>query len=161
MEPKPMSHSLFIMTQVMQPTDANVYGNVHGGSIMKLVDVAGAYSAMRHCRRPVVTVAIDSMSFRAPVHIGDIVTATARVTGVGHTSLEVTVTVEAENPLTGQRTHTSTAHLVYVALDEHGQPVPVPPLLAETEEERRELEAAAQRRRARLALRASQGTQAG
>lgn len=151
-----MGESLFVMTQVMQPTDANVYGNVHGGSIMRLVDVAGAYSAMRHCRRPVVTVAIDSMSFQAPVHIGDIVTATAKVTGVGRTSLEVTVRVEAENPLTGRRLHTSTAHLVYVALDEQGQPTPVPPLLAETEEERQEMEAAAQRRKVRLALRTVQ-----
>ncbi len=152
-----MSQSLFVMTQVMQPTDANVYGNVHGGSIMKLVDVAGAYSAMRHCRRPVVTVAVDSMSFNAPVHIGDIVTATAKVTGVGRTSLEVTVRVEAEDPLTGQRVHTSTAHLVYVALDDEGRPTPVPPLLAEDDEERRELEAAAQRRKVRLTLRAAHG----
>ncbi len=155
MEPKAMGESLFVMTQVMQPTDANVYGNVHGGSIMRLVDVAGAYSAMRHCRRPVVTVAIDSMSFKAPVHIGDIVTATAKVTGVGHTSLEVTVLVEAENPLTGEKVHTSTAHLVYVALDDNGKPAPVPPLTAETEEERREIAAAAERRKLRLALRAA------
>jgi uncharacterized protein (TIGR00369 family) len=121
----------------MGPEHANNLGNVHGGWIMKLVDEAGALACMRHAQRRVVTVAIDSMVFREPIRIGDLVRLTAELTSVGHTSMEVEVQVEAQNPITGERARTNNAYLVYVALDDSGRPAEVPPLLAETEDQRR------------------------
>ena len=107
---------------------------------MKLADEAGALACMRHAQRKVVTVAIDSMVFRQPIRISDLVILRAEVSYTGRTSMEVTVEVHAENPLTGEQTHTNTAYLVYVALDDNGRPTSVPPLLAETEEEKQKLE---------------------
>jgi uncharacterized protein (TIGR00369 family) len=140
LEPQPMSASRSIISQVMLPDDANPMGNVHGGSVMKLVDVAAAVAAMRHCRRQVVTVALDHMSFLEPVYIGDLVTITSYVRYVGRTSMLVGVTVEAEDPAGGRRVHTSSCVMTFVALDEHGHAVPVPPLLAETPEEEAHME---------------------
>jgi uncharacterized protein (TIGR00369 family) len=139
------------IAQLMQPEHANNLGNVHGGWIMKLVDEAGALVCMRHAQRRAVTVAIDSMVFHNPIKIGDLVTLNAELTYVGHTSMEVEVQVEAENPLTGERTHTNTAYVVYVALDDNGQPASVPTLIAETNEEKSKLEEARQRQAERLA----------
>lgn len=138
--PRPMSASRSVVSQVMLPNDANPMGNVHGGSIMKMVDIAAAVAAMRHCRRQVVTVALDHMSFLEPVYIGDLVTITSQVEYVGRTSMLVRATVEAENPASGRRVRTSSCVLTFVALDEGGRPVPVPPLLAETPEEEELLE---------------------
>ncbi|PWH11940.1 MAG: acyl-CoA thioesterase [Anaerolineae bacterium] len=148
--PKPMRSSHVSLAQLMQPEHANPLGNVHGGWIMKLVDECGALAAMRHARQRVVTVAIDRMSFRQPIKVGELVTLTAQVTYTGRTSIETEVQVEAENPVTGERTHTNTAYLVYVALDETGEPSPVPPVFAETPEEQQKLEAGKQRQRQRL-----------
>jgi uncharacterized protein (TIGR00369 family) len=134
----------------MQPEHANNLGNVHGGWIMKLADEAGALACMRHSQRRVVTVAIDSMVFRQPIRIGHVVSLSAEVTYTGRTSMEVQVHVEAENPITGEKTHTNTAYLVYVALDENGFPVNVPPLLLETSAERARWEAASLRQEQRL-----------
>ena len=134
----------------MLPTDANAYGNVHGGVIMKLVDDAGAIVATRHSRSIVVTVAVDSMTFLSPIYVGNLVTLTAALGYVGHTSMEVEVLVEAENPLTGDRTHTNTAYLVYVALDGDGQPREVPPLIAESEDESLRIAKGHERQKARL-----------
>jgi acyl-CoA hydrolase len=139
------------LAQLMQPEHANSQGNVHGGWIMKLVDEAGALACMRHAQRRVVTVAIDSMVFRNPIKIGDLVLLNAEVTYTGRTSLEAEVQVQAENPITGERTHTNTAYLVYVALDDAGKPTPVPPVKAETEDEKRRMEAARERQSHRLA----------
>lgn len=139
------------MRQLMQPTDGNPLGNVHGGVIMKLVDEAAAVAAVRHARRAVVTAAIDSMSFLSPVYIGNLLTLKASVNWVGSTSMEVGVRVEAENLITGKVTHTSSAYVVYVAIDREGRPVPVPPLILEADEDRRRLEAAVLRREQRLA----------
>jgi uncharacterized protein (TIGR00369 family) len=147
---KPMRASHINLAQMMQPEHANPLGNVHGGVIMKLVDEAGALACMRHARRRVVTVAVDRMTFREPIKIGELVTLTAEVTYVGRTSLEAEVHVEAENPVTGAKTHTNTAYVVYVALDEAGNPVPVPPLLAETPEELEKLAAGKKRQQLRL-----------
>lgn len=133
------------IAQLMQPENANNMGDVHGGDIMKLADEAGALACMRHAQRRVVTVAVDRMVFRQPIRITDLVTLTAEVSYVGRTSMEAEVLVEAENPITGQRTHTNMAYLVYVALDEQGQPVEVPPLIPETEAERQRMEAGARR----------------
>ena len=148
--PKPISASRIILSQLMHPEHANLLGNVHGGWIMKLVDEAGALTCMRHAQRKVVTVTIDSMDFRQPIRIGDLVILNAEVTYTGRTSMEVTVEVHAENPITGEQTHTNTAYLVYVALDDSGRPTPVPPLLAETEEEKQKLEQAQERQQRRL-----------
>ena len=148
--PKPMHASRINLAQLMHPEHANLLGNVHGGWIMKLVDEAGALACMRHAQRRVVTVAIDSMVFRNPIKIGDLVLLNAEVTYTGRTSMEAEVQVQAENPITGERTHTNTAYLVYVALDDEGKPTSVPPVKAETEEEKRKTEAAKERQARRL-----------
>ncbi len=135
----------------MDLTTANLLGNVHGGEIMKMVDTAGGLAAMKHCGGPVVTVVMDEMSFIEPVVVGDVVTVRAMVNDVGRTSLEVGVRVEAENLVTGRNLHTSSAYLVYVALDAGGRPRPVPPVVAEDEEQRRRQREAKLRREARLA----------
>ena len=140
--PRPMSASRSFISQVMLPNDANPIGNVHGGSIMKLVDIAAAVAAMRHCGRQVVTVALDHMSFLAPAYIGDLITITSQVEFAGRTSMLVRAVVEAENPTSGRRVHTSTCILTFVALGEDGKPTPVPPVLAETPEEAARMEAA-------------------
>ncbi|HWP34455.1 MAG TPA: acyl-CoA thioesterase [Thermodesulfobacteriota bacterium] len=151
--PRPVSASRVVMSRVMQPTDANIMGKVHGGVIMRLMDEAAGTAAARHCRRPVVTAAIDSLSFLSPVSIGHLVTVRASVNDTGRTSMEVGVRVEAEDVLTGEVTHTSSGYLVFVALGDDGRPVPVPPVLPETEEDRRRQREARERRARRLAAR--------
>ncbi len=135
----------------LNPADANPLGDVHGGVIMKLVDEAGGICAIRHARRPTVTVTMDSMTFLSPVRVGDLLTLRASVNWIGRTSIEVGIRVEAENVLTGEVTHTNSAYAVYVALDDEGRPTPVPPLILETEEDRRRWEEGAQRQEHRLA----------
>ncbi len=147
---KPVRASRITLSQLMHPEHANLLGNVHGGWIMKLVDEAGALACMRHAQRKVVTVAIDSMLFRQPIRIGDLVIINAEVSYTGHTSMEAEVQVLAENPITGEQTHTNTAYLVYVALDDDGRPTTVPGLKVETEEEKRRMEKAQQRQERRL-----------
>ena len=148
---KPVSQSRVQLAQMMQPEHANAHGNVHGGWIMKLVDEAGALACMRHAQRRVVTVVVDQMMFHQPIRIGDLVTLTAEVSYVGRTSMEAQVKVTAENLVTGKRVHTNTAYCVYVALDDDGQPVPVPPLIPENEAQRLRMERGRQRQAYRLA----------
>ena len=148
--PKPISASRITLSQLMHLEHANLLGNVHGGWIMKLVDEAGALACMRHAQRKVVTVTIDSMDFRQPIRIGDLVILNAEVAYTGRTSMEAAVEVHAENPITGEQTHTNTAYLVYVALDDAGRPTPVPPLQAETEEDKQKMEQAQVRQERRL-----------
>ncbi|HBX71320.1 MAG TPA: acyl-CoA thioesterase [Chloroflexi bacterium] len=131
---KRVSESRVVLAQLMQPIHANNHGNVHGGEIMRLMDEAGALACMRHAGQRVVTVAVDRMTFRQPIHLGDLITLSAEVSYVGHTSLEAEVLVSAENPITGECVYTNTGYLVYVALDDQGQPVQVPPLIPENEE---------------------------
>lgn len=145
-----MSASQISIAQLMQPEHANNLGNVHGGWIMKLVDEAGALACMRHAQRRVVTVAIDQMVFRQPIRIGDLVNLKAQVTYTGRTSMEAEVQVTAENPISGECTHTNTAYLVYVALNEDGKPANVPPLFAETDEEKKRMQQARNRQQHRL-----------
>jgi glycerophosphoryl diester phosphodiesterase len=151
-EPRRVADSLVRMARLMDPTDANAapplsrgrggeefrvpLAIVHGGVIMRIVDDAAGVCAARHVRGRVVTARVDSVNFLAPVFVGDLVTATAWVTAVGRTSLEVEVRVEAENLASGQVSHVATAHLVMVAIDRHGRPRAVPPLRLETDEER-------------------------
>jgi uncharacterized protein (TIGR00369 family) len=137
----------------MQPQHANNFGNVHGGWIMKLMDEAGALACMRHAQHRVVTVAVDQMTFREPIRLGDLVTLNAEVSYVGRTSMEAEVEVIAENPVTGESTHTNTAYLVYVALDKDGNPVSVPPLITENELQIKRMEDGKIRRKYRLSQR--------
>lgn len=150
MEPKPVRDSRITLTVLMGMADANIMGNVHGGLIMKLCDEAAGMAATKHARRPSVTVAVDSMSFHSPVHLGNLVTVQAEVTWTGRTSIETKVRVTAENVITGETTHTNTAYFLYVALDENGRPTPVPPILCETDAERENYERAAARQAYRL-----------
>jgi acyl-CoA hydrolase len=156
MDGRAISASRISLAQVMGPNDANILGNVHGGLIMKLCDEAGGMAAVKHARRPVVTITVDSMSFFSPIHIGNLVTVRAEVTWTGHTSLETHVVVTAEDVLTGSVTHTNSAYFVYVALDENGRPAPVPPLICETEEDRQQYRRAEARQRARLQRRSQE-----
>jgi uncharacterized protein (TIGR00369 family) len=144
------TESAIKLAVLMGPGDANALGNVHGGAIMKLIDEAGALAAMRHSHCPAVTVRLDSITFLEPVLVGYLLQLKAMVNWVGRTSMEVGIYVEAENPLTGEGTHTNSAFAVYVALDQNGRPKEVPPLIIETEEERQRWEAAELRREARL-----------
>lgn len=147
---KRIADSQVDLHQFMMPEHTNSLGNVHGGIIMKMVDEAGALCALRHAQRPVVTVVIDSMTFLSPVQVGNVVHLQASLNYVGNTSMEVGVKVTAENPISGERTHTNSAFLVYVALDEAGHPTQVPGVVLETEEEHRRWEAAKARQAHRL-----------
>jgi uncharacterized protein (TIGR00369 family) len=149
--PKRAAESRVTLTQLMEVTDANVAGNVHGGVLMRLADTAAALAAFRHVGGLAVTVSIDQMSFLEPVHVGDVVFVQASVNDVGRTSLECGVRVDAEDPVTGRRVHASSAYLVYVAIDDEGRPRPAPPLLAETDEDKRRQREATLRRKARMA----------
>jgi len=149
--PRPPSASSVQLVRQMELPDANLLGNVHGGEVMKLVDSTGGLAAIKHCGGPVVTVALDEMSFMEPVYVGDVVTVKAMVNDTGRTSVEVGVRVEADNFVTGRHVHTSSAYLVYVALDKEGKPRPVPPVEPENEEQRQRQREAKLRREARLA----------
>ena len=153
LEPRRVASSHVTLVQLMEITDANIAGIVHGGVVMKLVDTAAGLAAFKHARGLCVTVSMDEMSFLEPVHVGDTVTVKASVNDVGTTSLEIGVRVESEELETGTKTHTSSAYLVFVALDDEGKPRPVPPLIAETEEEQRRQREAKIRRETRIAHR--------
>jgi acyl-CoA hydrolase len=148
--PKPAADSRVTLTQMMEVTDANVAGNVHGGVIMRLVDTAAALAAIRHAGGLAVTVSLDEMTFLEAVHIGDVLTLHAAVNDVGTTSMECGVRVEAENPITATRVHAASAYLVFVAIDEDGHPRPVPPLIAESDNEVRRQREAKLRRQTRM-----------
>jgi len=135
------------------PNDANVFGHVLGGKVMHLVDLAAALAGLRHARCAVVTASIDHMSFLHPVHIGQLIVLRSSVNCVFRTSMEIGVRVEVENLITGEVRHTSSAYLTFVAVDEKGQRTPIPPVIPETEAEKRRYEEAQQRRQYRLALR--------
>src|SRR5947208_14973258 len=118
--PRTASESEVVLVQVMDVGDADLPGNVHGGVIMKLVDTAAGLAAHKHSRGRVVTVAMDEMSFLEPIYLGEVVTVRAMVNDVGRTSMEVGVRADAENYFTGRKVHTSSAYLVFVALDPEG-----------------------------------------
>ena len=154
MEERTVRESQVVLSQNMGIEDANLAGFVHGGVIMKLVDNAAGLAAIRHSRGPVVTASIDEMSFIEPVQLGSLVTVKASLNYVGTSSMEVGVRVETEDILTGERAHTSSAYLVFVALDKDtGKPREVPRLVTETPDEKRRMREALIRREARLARR--------
>ena len=139
-----------VMTELMMPQHANLLGNVFGGHILSLVDRVAAVAAIRHARRSCVTVSVDKVDFREPIHVGELVTAYARVNFAGRTSMEVGVKIVAENVLTGEQRHTNSCYVTYVALDENGQPTAVPPVEPGTPDEKRRYDRAAQRRATRV-----------
>jgi acyl-CoA hydrolase len=153
MDARPSSESCATLVRWMGVNDANSAGFVHGGTVMKLCDEAAGLAAIRHSRRRVVTAGVDRMVFVVPVNVGELVTFYASVNAVWRTSMEVGVRVEAENPLTGESRHTSSAFLTMVAVDDAGRPVPVPPLEAMTPDEQRREREAQLRRANRLAER--------
>lgn len=150
MEGRKVSESQSVVSQVMMPNDANNLGNVFGGVILSLVDHVAGVAAIRHARQPCVTVSMDQVVFKEPIHLGELVTAKASVNYTGHTSMEVGVYVESENVLTGVRRHTNSCYVTYVAVDAMGRPVPVPPIVPESDIEKRRYKAAEARRKARL-----------
>jgi len=153
MEGKPVRESVSEYAEVALPNDTNGLGNVLGGKVMHLVDLAAALAALRHARKPVVTASVDSLHFIHPVRIGQLIVLRSSVNRAFHTSMEVGVHVETENLLTGQKVHTCSAYLTFVALDENKRPTAIPPVIPETEEEKRRYHEAGERREYRLALR--------
>ena len=145
-----VSESRTVVARVMMPQDANLAGNVFGGTILKFVDEVAYVVATRHVRSNVVTVSLDRTSFLSPVQIGDLLTLRASVNAVWHSSLEIGVRVEAEDPRTGEVRHTGSSYLTIVALDPSGQPCEAPGLILETGEDQRRKEEADRRRERRL-----------
>ncbi len=144
--PRPMQISRSTMTEMMMPHMANLLGNVHGGVILSLIDRVAAVAAIRHANGSCVTVAIDQVDFREPIHVSNLVIAHACVNYVGRTSLDIGVRVEAENIVTGECRHTNSCYLTFVAIDEDQRPRPVAPVVPETDQEREWYEAARERR---------------
>ena len=153
MEGKPVRVSLSEYSEFALPNDANGLGNVLGGKVMHLVDLAGAMAALRHARKPVVTASVDSLHFLQPVRIGQLIVLRSSVNRVFRTSMEIGVKVETEDLLTGTKLHTCSAYLTFVALDDNRKAVEVPPVIPETEEEQRRYRDAGERREYRLAMR--------
>lgn len=136
--PKKPSASVAVVSELMMPHQVNNLGHVFGGELLSMVDRAAAVAAMRHARRPTVTVSIDRVDFKEPIYTGELVTCTAQVNFVGRTSMEIGVRVEAENLISGRKRHTNTCFLTFVAIDEDHRPCPVAPLdLSDAEDERR------------------------
>jgi len=136
--------------QLMMPQHANVLGHVFGGVMLSMMDTTAAVSAIRHARKACVTVSVDRVDFREPIHVGDLVIMKSSVNFVGKTSMEVGVRVESENLVTGVRRHTNSCYLTFVAIDRNGKPSPVPAVRPETAEEIRRYDAAKERREVRL-----------
>lgn len=150
-----VSASALTLNQFMQPEHSNSLGTVHGGVILKLCDECGGIVAARHARRPCVTVTVDTVTFHQPIRLGQLLQVHGRLTYVGTSSLEVELRVEAESLLTGEITHTNSAYFVYVALDDDRKPTKVPPLILETDAERKRFEEGRQRQQNRLTRRNS------
>ena len=150
MQPGNPNDSETVMSELMMPHHANIMGNVFGGVILSLVDHVAAVCAIRHSRKQCVTVSVDKVDFREPIHVGELITAMARVNFAGRTSMEVGVKVVAENVISGEQRHTNSCYVTYVALDDNGQPSPVPPVVPVTADEKRRYERAAQRRASRV-----------
>jgi acyl-CoA hydrolase len=154
---KPVRDSVSEYSELALPNDANVLGNLLGGKVMHLVDLCGALAALRHARTPVVTAAVDHMTFLSPVKIGQLLMLRSSVNRVFRTSMEVGVKVLVEDLSTGEVRHTSSAYLTFVAVDASGNRVAIPPVIPETEDEKRRYEEAARRREHRLEMRGKSG----
>ncbi len=142
------------MTEIVLPGHTNQLGTIFGGQLMAWIDIAASVASGRHARGVCVTASIDALHFVTPVKLGHFVCIRASVNYTGHTSMEIGARLESEDPLTGVRTHVATAYLTFVAIDEHGQPRAVPPVVPETGEEKRRFREAQVRRASRLQLKA-------
>lgn len=147
--PRPVRESQSEMTQIVLPNDANPLGALLGGRLMHWIDLAAALAAHRHSRNYVVTASIDHLDFLTPVHVGDLVILRSSVNRAFHTSMEIGVQVLVENYIAGTRSQVSSAYLTFVAVDRHGRRLPVPPVVPETDEEKRRYEDALRRREIR------------
>lgn len=156
MQGRPVSASRTEMVEVVLPQDANVLGNMLGGRVMHLVDIAGAIAAHRHARSHVVTASLDHVDFRNPIRVGELIVLKSSVNRVFHTSMEVGVKVFSESALTGERKHTTSAYLTFVAVDSEGRPRVAPPLILETADDRRRAKGALKRRSLRMSQRKPQ-----
>ncbi|MBI2957462.1 MAG: acyl-CoA thioesterase [Chloroflexi bacterium] len=145
MEGRTVEHSAVTMSQVMMPDQANPYGNVHGGETMKLMDTAAGVAAVRHSHANVVTARVDGVNFYSPIRVGNFVTASARLTFVSRSSMEVRVEVAAEDMRREEKKHALTAYFVMVALDDQGRPAEIPPLLLSSDREKELFEQGRQR----------------
>jgi acyl-CoA hydrolase len=154
LKPRPVRESRVEMTEIVLPGHTNQLGTIFGGQLMAWIDIAGAIAAGRHARGVCVTASLDALHFVAPVKVGHHVSLFASVNFTGHTSLEVGVRLESEEPSTGTRTHVATSYLTFVAIDQYGKARPVPPVVPESETEKRRYRHAQARRAARLALKA-------
>lgn len=149
-KPRTVQQTVHETSQLMMPQHANAIGHVFGGVILAMMDTTAAVSAMRHARMTCVTASVDRVDFREPIHVGDLVIMKSSVNFVGRTSMEIGVRVETENLVDGIRRHTNSCYLTFVAIDRNGRPVPLPPIVPETEREKRRFAAAQERRRRRL-----------
>lgn len=156
MEGKTVKETAVVVSQMMTPQDVNLAGNVHGGVIMKLIDNVAAIVAVRHAKTNVVTASIDRLDFHYPVFVGNLVTLKASLNLVGTSSMEIGVRVETENLLSGEIRHTASAYLTFVALDKSGKPTEIPPLILESETDKRRNTQAKARRAMRLHERQSE-----
>lgn len=149
--PRPVRESQSELVEIVLPNDANPLGALLGGRLMHWIDIAGALAAHRHARHYVVTASIDHLDFLVPVHVGDVVILQSSVNRAFNTSMEIGVKAEVENYISGTRQHVSSAYLTFVAVDRHGRKLPVPPVIPETDDDRRRYEGALRRREARRA----------
>ncbi len=154
---RPVSDSQHETSEIMMPQHANNLGHVFGGVILSMMDRSAAVAAIRHARQSCVTVSVDRVDFREPIHLGDLVVMKSSVNFVGRTSMEIGVRVEAENLATGARRHTNSCYLTFVAVDQNGRPVPIPPVIARTDAEKRRYAAAQERRKRRMDERVAEG----
>ncbi|MGW8266877.1 MAG: acyl-CoA thioesterase [Longimicrobiales bacterium] len=152
LKPRSPKHSEALVSELMMPHQVNNHGNVFGGVVLSMVDRAAAVAAMRHSGKPCVTVSIDRVDFKEPIFTGELVTCMARVNYVGRTSMEIGVKVEAENLLSGEKRHTNTCFLTFVAIDSDHRPVPVPPLKLETDADQKRFREGQRRREVRDSL---------
>jgi acyl-CoA hydrolase len=148
--PRPVRESQHETSELMMPQHSNNLGHVFGGVVLAMMDKAAAVAAIRHARITCVTVSVDSVAFREPIHLGELLVMKASVNYVGRTSMEIGVRVEAENLLDGVRRHTNSCYLTFVAVDRNGRPVPIPKVIPESVEEKRRFEAAQKRRELRI-----------
>jgi acyl-CoA hydrolase len=153
MEGKTVRESASEYLELALPNDANGLGNVLGGKVMHLVDLAAAMAGMRHARQTIVTASVDSLHFLHPVHLGELIILRSSVNRVFRSSMEIGVKVMTEKLLTGERLHTCSAYLTFVAVDQEGRAIAVPPVIPETEDELRRHRQAGERREYRLAMR--------
>jgi acyl-CoA hydrolase len=149
MTAKPSRDSVSDVADLMFPPDANMHGTVFGGKVLQMVDKAASVCAMRHSGKPCVTVAMERVEFLVPIRVGTFLIAKAQVNHTGRSSMEIGVEVYAEDMPGGSRVHTNTCLVTMVAVDEHGRPAPIPPLLVETPDEKKRWAAAEARRKAR------------